>query len=146
MRDTQLGPVLRHIRRLTLPPVAQGLTDVQLLERFCQGREEAAFATLMHRHGGLVWGVCRHVLRQEQDAEDAFQATFLVLAQQAAAIRKREALPSWLHGTAFRIAMRAKRDAGRRRTREARAEAGRITRGATAAPEMSRPPPAIKRC
>jgi RNA polymerase sigma factor (sigma-70 family) len=125
MRDTQLGPVLRHIRRLTLPPVAQGLTDVQLLERFCQGREEAAFATLMHRHGGLVWGVCRHVLRQEQDAEDAFQATFLVLAQQAAAIRKREALPSWLHGTAFRIAMRAKRDAGRRRTREARVEAGR---------------------
>jgi RNA polymerase sigma factor (sigma-70 family) len=124
MRDTQLGPVLRHIRRLALPPVAQGLTDVQLLERFCQGREEAAFATLMHRHGGLVWGVCRHVLRQEQDAEDAFQATFLVLAQQAAAIRKREALPSWLHGTAFRIAMRAKRDAGRRRTREARAEAG----------------------
>jgi RNA polymerase sigma factor (sigma-70 family) len=125
MRETQLGPVLRHIRRLALPPVTHGLTDVQLLERFREGREESAFAALMQRHGGLVWGVCCHLLRQEQDAEDAFQATFLVLAQRAGAIRKGEALPSWLHGTAFRIAMRAKRDAGRRRAREARAEAGR---------------------
>jgi RNA polymerase sigma factor (sigma-70 family) len=125
MRDARLGPVLRHLRRLTLPTVAQGHSDVQLLERFCHGHEEAAFATLMQRHGGLVWGVCRHVLRHEQDAEDAFQATFLVLAQQARGIRRAEALSSWLHGTAFRIAMRAKRDAGRRRNREARAELSR---------------------
>jgi RNA polymerase sigma factor (sigma-70 family) len=125
MRDTRLGPVLRHIRRLALPSLAQGQSDGQLLQRFCQAREETAFAALMQRHGGLVWGVCRHVLGHEQDAEDAFQATFLVLAQQARGIRKREALPSWLHGTAFRIAMRAKRDLGRRRNREARTEPGR---------------------
>jgi RNA polymerase sigma factor (sigma-70 family) len=123
MRDTQLGAVLRHVRRLVLPPVTQRLTDVQLLEGFRQRREEAAFAALMQRHGGLVWGVCRHVLGREQDAEDAFQATFLVLAERAATIRKGESLPSWLHGTAFRIAMRAKRDAGRRRAREAQTEA-----------------------
>ena len=63
MRDTQLGAVVRHIRRLAVPPVTQRLSDVQLLERFRQHREEAAFAALMRRHGGLVWGVCRHVLR-----------------------------------------------------------------------------------
>src|SRR6516165_4315622 len=120
MREAQLGTVLRHIRRLTLPSVTRELNDIQLLERFAVRREESAFATLMQRHGGLVWGVCHHVLHQEQDAEDAFQATFLVLARQAGTIRKREALSSWLHGTAFRIAMRARRDAGRRKVREAR--------------------------
>jgi RNA polymerase sigma factor (sigma-70 family) len=121
MRDAQLGAVVRHIRRLAVPPDTQGLTDVQLLERFTRHREESAFAALMRRHGGLVWGVCRHVLRQEQDAEDAFQATFLVLADRAGAIRKRAALACWLHGTAYRIAMTARRDSMRRRTREARA-------------------------
>jgi RNA polymerase sigma factor (sigma-70 family) len=120
MRDPQLGAVVRHIRRLALPHDTQTLTDVQLLERFAQRREESAFAALMQRHGRLVWGVCRHLLRQEQDAEDAFQATFLVLARNPASIRKGEALASWLHGTAFRIALCTRRDAGRRRACEAK--------------------------
>jgi RNA polymerase sigma factor (sigma-70 family) len=125
MPNARLGAVLRHIRRVALPPDTQGLTDVQLLDRFSRGREEAAFAVLMQRHSGLVWGVCRHVLRQEQDAEDAFQATFLVLARKAGTIRKREALASWLHGTALRIAMTARREQGRRRAHEAKAAPAR---------------------
>jgi RNA polymerase sigma factor (sigma-70 family) len=123
MPHAQLGAVLRHLRRVVLPPDLQALSDVQLLERFSRNREEAAFAALMQRHGGLVWGVCRHVLRQEQDAEDAFQATFLVLARRVDSIRKREALASWLHGTAYRIARNAQREQGRRRQREAKAAA-----------------------
>jgi RNA polymerase sigma factor (sigma-70 family) len=114
------GTILRHVRQLALPPAAQGQTDAQLLRGFAQRRDETAFAALMQRHGGLVWGVCRHVLTQEQDAEDAFQATFLALARHAATIRTAEALAGWLHGTAFRVAMRAKRDAGRRRNHERR--------------------------
>jgi RNA polymerase sigma factor (sigma-70 family) len=121
MADSRLGTVLGHVRRMALAPQAQGLSDAELLRRFARGREEAAFAVLMQRHGGLVWGVCRHVLAHEQDAEDAFQATFLALARKPAAVRKAEALAGWLHGTAYRTAMRAKRDAGRRRNHERRA-------------------------
>jgi RNA polymerase sigma factor (sigma-70 family) len=134
MTGTTLGTILRQVRRLALPPGARGQTDAQLLQGFAQRRDEVAFAALMQRHGGLVWGVCRHVLGQEQDAEDAFQATFLILARQAATIRKAEALVGWLHGTAYRVAMRAKRDAGRRRNHERRArpadEAPPATEGA----------------
>ncbi len=121
MSDVQLGAVVRHIRRLAVPLDTQDLSDVQLLDRFTRQREESAFAALMRRHGGLVWGVCRHVLRQEQDAEDAFQATFLVLADKAGVIRKREALACWLHGTAYRIAMTVRREAMRRKARETKA-------------------------
>jgi RNA polymerase sigma factor (sigma-70 family) len=134
MPGTPLGTILRHVRGLALPPGSRGETDAQLLGRFARHRDEAAFAALMQRHGGLVWGVCRNVLTHEQDTEDAFQATFLALAQQAALIRSADALGGWLHGTAFRIAMRAKRDAGRRRNYEKRArpaaEPGPATEGA----------------
>jgi RNA polymerase sigma factor (sigma-70 family) len=120
MQTAPLGTVLRHLRKLAVPPGTSELTDKQLLQRFAARREEDAFAALMQRHGGLVWGVCRHVLRHEQDAEDAFQATFLVLARNAESIRKQEALASWLHGTAHRIALQARRDAAIRRAHESR--------------------------
>jgi RNA polymerase sigma factor (sigma-70 family) len=94
------------------------LSDAQLLEQFASGRDEAAFAALMCRHGGMVWHVCRHVLHQEQDAEDAFQASFLVLALKAASLRREQGLANWLYGVAYRVAMSARRKVTRRRAHE----------------------------
>jgi RNA polymerase sigma factor (sigma-70 family) len=88
-------------------------TDQQLLQRFLAMREEAAFATLVERHGPMVLGVCRSVLRHAHDAEDACQATFLVLARKACSIRKPTSLAHWLHGVAYRLAIRAKADRSR---------------------------------
>jgi RNA polymerase sigma factor (sigma-70 family) len=120
MQTARLGTVLRHVRELTLAPGTRELTDAQLLLRFASDHREEAFAALMQRYGHLVWGVCRHVLRHDHDAEDAFQATFLVLARCSASIRKHEALASWLHSTAYRIALRARRAAATRRAHESR--------------------------
>jgi RNA polymerase sigma factor (sigma-70 family) len=88
--------------------VADSTTDAQLLERFVQGREEAAFELLVWRHGPMVLNVCRRVLRCEHDAEDAFQASFLALARKAAAIGKRASVGSWLYKVAYRVALRAR--------------------------------------
>jgi RNA polymerase sigma factor (sigma-70 family) len=118
MANAQLTGVLRHIRRLTAHPPAEDLSDGQLLDRFVAGQEEAAFAALVRRHSGLVLGVCRRLLGHEQDAEDAFQATFLVLAKKAGSIRNKEAVGSWLYGVAFHIAGEARQQALRRRRRE----------------------------
>jgi RNA polymerase sigma factor (sigma-70 family) len=119
---TRQGPaILEHLRKWA-SSAASTLSDAELLTRFSAGQEEGAFAALMLRHGGLVWGVCRHVLRHDQDAEDAFQATFLVLARKAGSIRKSTAVASWLHGTAYHIATRAKRNAATRRKHERRGE------------------------
>jgi RNA polymerase sigma factor (sigma-70 family) len=114
MANAQTDTVLRHIRRLT----GDGPTDRELLQRFLADRDEAAFATLVRRHAGLVWSVCRRILHQDQDAEDAWQATFLVLARNAGTVRKAEALASFLHGVAHRTALRARRSATTRRTHE----------------------------
>jgi RNA polymerase sigma factor (sigma-70 family) len=96
------------------------LDDASLLERFIErgAGSDAAFEALIRRHGGMVLRVCRQVLGDAHDAQDAAQATFLVLAQKPRSIRRREALAGWLHGTAARIASRARRDATRRRVHE----------------------------
>ena len=93
-------------------------TDGELVERFCRDREPAAFEELVARHGPTVMGVCRRRLNNEQDAEDVFQATFMVLARSAQSIRKRRSISSWLYGVALRTAARHQRDAIRRRERE----------------------------
>ncbi len=119
MATTQRGALLWTVHRLTAEQ-ARTATDRELLEEFAAGRSEAAFAALVARHGPMVLRVCRRVLGHEQDAEDAFQATFLTLARNTASIRKREALACWLHGVAHRTALDAKRKAARRRGHEAR--------------------------
>jgi RNA polymerase sigma factor (sigma-70 family) len=97
------------------------LSDGQLLERFIASRDEAAFGALLQRHGSMVLRVCRRALHQPQDAEDAFQATFLLLAQKAASIQKHESVASWLYGVAYRLAIKARARSSRRQAREKRA-------------------------
>jgi RNA polymerase sigma factor (sigma-70 family) len=117
MAKGHLGRVINHLRGLAGDRAGEA-TDGQLLARFAALREEAAFAALVNRHGGLVLGLCRRILRDHHDAEDAFQAAFLVLAKKAGSIRKRESVGSWLYGVAFRIAVKARADALRRRGHE----------------------------
>src|SRR5262249_37175167 len=112
-----LGTILRHMRQLA---AGENRSDRELLEAFAGRHDEDSFAVLVRRHGPLVLRVCRHLLHHEQDAEDVFQATFLVLAMKASSIRNADRLPGFLHGIAYRLAMRARRDAARRRAREAR--------------------------
>jgi RNA polymerase sigma factor (sigma-70 family) len=95
-----------------------GLSDGQLLDRFVERREEAVFEAIVRRHGPMVWGVCRRVLRDHHDAEDAFQATFLVLARKAASVMIREKLGNWLYGVAYQTAMKARAIRSKRRVRE----------------------------
>jgi RNA polymerase sigma factor (sigma-70 family) len=118
MHSTQLADLIRHLRTVAGGRPSAALTDRQLLLGFSSRADQTAFAALVERHGPMVLHVCRRVLRQEQDAEDAFQATFLILADKAGSIRKAEALASWLHGVAHRVALRAKRDADRRHAHE----------------------------
>jgi RNA polymerase sigma factor (sigma-70 family) len=95
-----------------------GSDDAQLLERFVAAKDEAAFQTLLEKHGPMVWGVCHRVLRHAQDAEDAFQATFLVLLRQADTIRKQGSVSSWLYGVALRTAQKARVETSRRHAKE----------------------------
>src|SRR5262245_1136267 len=105
MATNQLRAVTETLRRAGLAQEFAGLTDGQWLERYVQGREEAVFAALLRRHGPMVWGVCRRVLRSAEDAEDAFQATFLVLVRKAAAVVPREKVGNWLYGMARQTAL-----------------------------------------
>src|SRR5579864_2252809 len=114
MRNGQLDNVLRYIRSTVLSRQTRELPDRELLHRFVAVHDETAFTAIVERHGGLVLGVCRRILRREHDAEDACQATFLVLARKAGTIRKGDALGSWLHGVAGRIARKLYADARRR--------------------------------
>jgi RNA polymerase sigma factor (sigma-70 family) len=112
---TEMVHDLGNVARLQ---AALALSDAQLLEEFARQRNETAFEALLHRHGPLVFGVCRRMLFDRQDAEDAFQATFLVLARKAGSITCRSPLRNWLYGVAFRVAARARKIAFRRRVLE----------------------------
>ena len=116
-----LGSALHHINRLFIEGTVTGLSDAQLLDRFLAGRDREAFEVLMARHGPMVLRVCRGVLRSPSDAEDAFQATFLVLVEKARTLRGRTNLGGWLHLVAYRVAIQANAAAARRRVQERKA-------------------------
>lgn len=117
MSEGQRSTLLAYLRRL-VGSAASDSSDAELLERFAAQRDEAAFEALLRRHGPLVWNVCRRVLGEEHAAEDAFQATFLVLVRKAQSVGKRASIRSWLHGVALRVALRAKQQEQLRRRRE----------------------------
>jgi RNA polymerase sigma factor (sigma-70 family) len=118
-----MNHVLRHLRRAALLTAAEGPSDTQLLDSYLTRRDEVAFETLLRRHGSMVLGVCRRVLRNLHDAEDAFQATFLVLSRSAGSIRCRQDIASWLYGVAYRTAMKARVMNAKRRAKERHAGA-----------------------
>jgi RNA polymerase sigma factor (sigma-70 family) len=121
MANAPASIVLRHIRDLVGVESTSPLSDQQLLQRFRAQRDQAAFEALVRRHGSLVGGVCRRVLGNLHDAEDAFQATFLVLARKAASIHKSESVGGWLYRVAYHVAVKAKSRASSRKEREQQA-------------------------
>ena len=125
------GVALRLVRRLFAEGSAAGLNDAQLLARFADDRDEGAFAALVDRHGPMVLSVCRSLVRDPADAEDAFQATFLVLARRAGGFRlRRDSIGGWLHRVAYRIAVRTAAEASRRRSIERQAAEAAAQRAA----------------
>jgi RNA polymerase sigma factor (sigma-70 family) len=116
--ETQINEVVNSLRRAALRQDEGDLTDGQLLACFIERREQTAIAALVQRHGPMVWGVCRRMLRNHHDAEDAFQATFLVLVRKAVSIRQREMMANWMYGVAHQTAMKARAMIAKRRTRE----------------------------
>jgi RNA polymerase sigma factor (sigma-70 family) len=119
MPSHSLRTVISYLRRTSGP--AGDPEDAELLARYASVRDEAAFDALVRRHGSVVYGACRRLLDDSNDADDVFQATFVVLARRAASIRKRDSVGAWLHGVACRIARRVKSRAARRREQEMRA-------------------------
>src|SRR5262249_54907882 len=118
MTTHRTAGLLRQLHRLTSFHEIEQLTDCELVRRFLRQRDEAAFEGLLRRHGAMVLRVCRRVLNNEHDAEDAFQATFLLLARKASSLRSQASVASWLHGVAYRVALKARAGAGRRRCHE----------------------------
>jgi RNA polymerase sigma factor (sigma-70 family) len=118
MTTRPLHGILEHLRRAALRRDRVGATDAELLCHYARTRDEAAFEALLRRHGPMVLGVCRRVLANEADAEDAFQATFLVLVRKADSVRPRRLVGSWLYGVAHRTALKARAMDGRRRVKE----------------------------
>src|SRR5262245_14764124 len=110
--------VLPHLRRVVLLRDGGGMTEGQLLDCFLASRDEAAFEALVRRLGPMVLGVCRRILGDPHDVEDAFQATFLVAVRKAASVRPRELFGNWLYGVAYRTALVARARIIRRRARE----------------------------
>jgi RNA polymerase sigma factor (sigma-70 family) len=121
MVGNQSAGVLGRLGTLFDSGTVGSLGDASLLERFSSRREEAAFASLVERHGPMVLSVCQQVLGDPHDAQDAFQVVFLILAQRAGSIRRQGSVASWLHGVALRVAAKARLAAARRRAHERRA-------------------------
>ena len=119
MAAVHLTQFVRQLRGVLAARETAKLTEADLWERYVRERDEAAFETLVREHGPMVLSVCRRILRNEQDAEDAFQATFLVLIRKAASLRSPRTLANWLHGVARRTALEAQRAAAKRRAKEA---------------------------
>jgi RNA polymerase sigma factor (sigma-70 family) len=126
MATKGLNLVIGRLRRAALEQNGCGLSDSVLLEAYVKRRDESSFRALVHRHGGMVLGVCRRILGNEADAEDAFQATFLVLVRKAASVRPRGMLSNWLYGVAHNTALKARAMNHKRRIKER--EAGMISK------------------
>src|SRR5262249_26604722 len=118
MANSDLRAGLERLRRAFLASGGGGLTDGELLGRSVAARDEAAFEALVHRQGPMVLGVCRRLLGNGHDAEDVFQATFLILARKATSVVKRDSVGSWLYAVAQRTAREARTVLARRRARE----------------------------
>jgi len=114
--------LLHHVRRVALLQASNSLTDAELMQLFVSHRDEGAFEAILRRHAPMVLAVCRRVLRHAHDAEDAFQATFMVLARKAPSLRSRDLLGHWLYGIAFRTALKARVMNAKRRARESQAK------------------------
>jgi RNA polymerase sigma factor (sigma-70 family) len=132
MASGQLEGVLLHLRKVTRRGRVAEIGDAELLERFITRRDEAAFEQLVQRHGPMVLGVCRRVLGNDADAEDAFQATFLVLVRKATAIRPRAQVAQWLHGVAHKTSLKARAMTSKRRIKEHKAGTIRSKNSTTA--------------
>jgi RNA polymerase sigma factor (sigma-70 family) len=124
MASGRLASIVDRVRGLIRPPVGDAQTDRVLLERFAQHGDQSAFSTLVERHAGMVRGVCRRILGDAAEADDAFQATFLVLVSKRRSVRWRESLAGWLWAVAYRVACKARTRAARRQRHET--EAGRM--------------------
>jgi RNA polymerase sigma factor (sigma-70 family) len=118
MPDLPLTTVLHYLRRRVEPEAVSEASDARLVERFVTARDEAAFEALVRRHGPMVLGLCRGLLRDVHRADDAFQATFLVFARKATSIHKRQSVASWLYGVAYRTALRVRAQAAQQRLHE----------------------------
>jgi RNA polymerase sigma factor (sigma-70 family) len=118
MATSPISEVISHLRRSVLVREGAGLTDDQLLEDYLSRHEPAALEVLVRRHAAMVWGVCRRVLGDHHDAEDAFQATFLVLVRKAASLASPELLANWLYGVAHQTALKARATVAKRKARE----------------------------
>src|SRR2546421_12873628 len=121
------SPILQLIRRTVEDVRVRELPDQDLLQRFHAQQDQAAFEAVLRRHGPMVFDVCRGVLGNEANAEDAFQATFLVLARKGASIRKAASVGSWLHSVAYRTALQARAQEATRKKSEAQAPPRQIS-------------------
>ena len=130
MATPTLGAFLQRLKHAMSAETLASCSDQQLVEQFRSGRDEATFRAILERHGPMVFHVCRRVLSSAADVEDAFQATFLILIRRGHTVRRHSSLASWLHGVAWRTALKLRAQSDRRRRREAKSastEAAAVT-------------------